>query len=72
MSPQANDLHKTSMLKFLTQCDDKCGQVMNDISISSIPKETITQTKFKIVYQLNLICFLGSIGRPSTILGVTS
>ena len=51
MSPQANDLHKTPALKFLIQCDDKCGQVMNGISIPAMPKETITLTKFKNIFQ---------------------
>ena len=51
MSPQANDLHKTPVLKILIQCDDKCGQVMTGISIPTMLKETITQTKFKIILQ---------------------
>ena len=51
MSPQANDLHKMPVLKNLIQCDDKCGQFMNGISIPAIPKETTTQTSFKIILQ---------------------
>ena len=51
LSLQDNDLHKTPVLQFLTQLDDKYNQVMNGISIPAIPKENITLTKFKIFLQ---------------------